>query len=268
MVNVGDLLAVGRTADVHAFGNDAVIKIPRPDTPSHWAEIEADLSTAVHGHGLPAPAVRDVTVVDGRTCVVFDRVSGPSMWQQMLDNPAQAGQLVAEMVAVQRMIHTSGIPHAIPDLSSRLHSKVFACSAINADERIEAERLVSGLPSGAALLHGDLHPGNVLLGPDGPMVIDWFDASIGHPIADVVRSSLLLRLGFEGGHRQSLPSATRAVLSGAHTSYLAAWEASVQLDSSVTRQWEPVLALARISEGHEETAPLLELWNGRQMLTV
>lgn len=265
-MNVGELLAVGRTADVFAFGNDAVVKIPRPDTPSHWAEIEADLSTAVHGHGLPAPAVKDVIVVDGRTCVVFDRVHGPSMWQRMLEDPAQAEQLVAEMVAVQRMIHASGIPEAIPDLSSRLHSKVFACSAISGDERVEAERLVTDLPRGAALLHGDLHPGNVLLGPDGPMVIDWFDASIGHPVADVVRSSLLLRLGFEGGHRQSMPSATNAVLSGAHTAYVAAWDASIQLDSVVTRRWEPVLALARISEGHEETAPLLELWNSRQMV--
>lgn len=266
-MNVGELVAVGRTADVHAFGNDAVVKIPRPDTPAHWAEIEADLSTAVHRHGLPAPAVRDVIVVDRRTCVVFDRVHGPSMWQRMLEEPAQAAHLVAEMVAVQRMIHTSGIPAAIPDLSSRLRSKVFACSAISADERIEAEQLVTGLPRGAALLHGDLHPGNVLLGPDGPMVIDWFDASIGHPVADVVRSSLLLRLGFEGGHRQSMPKATSAVLSGAHTSYVAAWETSVQLDSAVTRRWEPVLALARISEGHEETAPLLELWNSREMVT-
>lgn len=267
-MNVGELLAVGRTADVHAFGRDVVVKIPRPDTPAHWAEIEAELSTAVHDHGLPTPAVRDVTVIDGRTCVVFDRVHGPTMWQQMLEEPTQAEHLIAEMVNVQRMIHTSGIPVAIPDLPSRLRSKVLACSAIGSEERIEAERLVSALPRGAALLHGDLHPGNLLLGPDGPMVIDWFDAAIGHPVADVVRSSLLLRLGFEGGHRGSLPSATGAVLSSTHAAYADAWKASIELDDDISRQWEPVLALARISEGHEETAPLLELWNGRQLATV
>ena len=267
-MKVGDLLAVGRTADVHAYGADLVIKIPGPETPAHWAELEAELSTAAHRHGLPAPSVQDITVINGRTCVVFERVHGPSMWQRMIDDPSQVESLAAEMVGVQRMIHAAGIPEGVPDLTSRLQTKVAACSAIDEHERIEAERLVTELPRGAALLHGDLHPGNVLLGPDGPVVIDWFDAAIGHPVADVIRSSLLLRLGFEGGDQQSLPSATRSLLRRTHAAYVGAWRSSVELDSSLTGQWDPILALTRISEGHEETAPLLELWNNRRLAAV
>lgn len=35
------------------------------------------------------------------------------------------------------------------------------------------------------LLHGDLHPGNVLLGEAGPVLIDWTNASTGVRAADV-----------------------------------------------------------------------------------
>jgi len=262
-MTVGELLAVGRTADVHAYGTDSVIKIPGPDTPLHWAELEAEFSTAVHRHGLPAPAVRDLAVIDGRTCVVFERVHGPSMWQAMIEDSSRVEPLTAEIVRLQQMIHAAGIPHGMPDLASRLRSKVSACSAIVEGERVEADRIVTELPRGAALLHGDLHPGNVLLGPDGPVVIDWFDAAIGHPVADVIRSSLLLRLGFDGDDQRSVSGATRALLRRTHAAYVEAWRTSIELESALLQEWEPVLALARISEGHEETAPLLELWNRR-----
>jgi aminoglycoside phosphotransferase (APT) family kinase protein len=38
---------------------------------------------------------------------------------------------------------------------------------------------------GAALLHLDLHPDNVILSPAGPVVIDWTNAASGDPMLDV-----------------------------------------------------------------------------------
>jgi aminoglycoside phosphotransferase (APT) family kinase protein len=58
------------------------------------------------------------------------------------------------------------------------------------------------------LCHGDLHPSNVILGSDGPMIVDWFDASRGDPIADVARSSVTL-LGDGANPPEHLPGARR-----------------------------------------------------------
>lgn len=41
-----------------------------------------------------------------------------------------------------------------------------------------------GLPD--TLIHGDLHPGNVVLRPAGHVVVDWSDAAIGNPFVDLV----------------------------------------------------------------------------------
>jgi len=38
---------------------------------------------------------------------------------------------------------------------------------------------------GATLLHRDLHPENVILSPDGPVVVDWTNAGAGEPAFDV-----------------------------------------------------------------------------------
>lgn len=45
---------------------------------------------------------------------------------------------------------------------------------------------------GEALLHLDLHPENVLCGPDGPVVIDWTNARAGEPSMDVALTWVIL----------------------------------------------------------------------------
>ncbi len=44
----------------------------------------------------------------------------------------------------------------------------------------------------ARLLHGDLHPGNVIASDAGPVLIDWTDAAVGDRSEDVAESWLLL----------------------------------------------------------------------------
>ncbi len=35
------------------------------------------------------------------------------------------------------------------------------------------------------LVHGDLHPGNIVVSPTGPIVVDWSDAAVGNPFIDL-----------------------------------------------------------------------------------
>ena len=35
------------------------------------------------------------------------------------------------------------------------------------------------------LVHGDLHPGNIVVSPTGPIVVDWSDAAVGNPFVDL-----------------------------------------------------------------------------------
>jgi aminoglycoside phosphotransferase (APT) family kinase protein len=47
----------------------------------------------------------------------------------------------------------------------------------------------------------DLHPLNVLIGPDGPVVIDWTNAGRGDPLVDVALAQLLIASGKIPGGR-------------------------------------------------------------------
>ena len=256
----GDLIAAGRTSEVHAYGDDSVIKILRAEVPGHWAELEAHLTRAVRSLGVPAPEMRDVVTVDGRPAIVFERIHGPSMWQLMCDDPIQIAPLGIELARIHRQIQRAGLPEDVPDLVNRLCSKIDDAPHLTADEQHEAATLVNTLPRGAALLHGDLHPGNVLMGATGPIVIDWFDATIGHPVADIVRSSILLR----PDEQSHLPGATPAQLAELHQVYVEQFSGDLARAEADLQRWESVIAAGRLAEGVEADASnLLGLWRAR-----
>jgi Phosphotransferase enzyme family len=66
------------------------------------------------------------------------------------------------------------------------------------------------------LIHGDLHPGNIVLTANGHVVVDWSNAAVGNPFVDLptflIRTKdreLRRRLwdGYANGWKESLPSA-------------------------------------------------------------
>ena len=150
MIEPGPLLARGRECDVFELGEGRVLRRSRR---GDSCEAEAALMQHVAAHGYPVPAVHDAAGPD----LVMDRVDGPTMADAMARRPHQMGRGV----------------RSLADLHDRLH-------------RIEAPE---GLPAvgdgGRAVIHLDLHPLNVLIGPDGPVVIDWGNASAGLGATDV-----------------------------------------------------------------------------------
>lgn len=263
MTIVGPLLAVGRTSEVFAFGTDSVVKVPRPDVPRDWPEIEAASTTAVHALGLPTPEVGGLIEVNGVQAIVFERIVGPSMWQLIIDQPRDAAALGRDLGEIHQEILASGLPAGLPGAVDRMVTKIDTVEQLTEAERSEGTDLVESLPRGAALLHGDLHPGNVLMSGAGPVVIDWFDAAIGHPVSDAVRSSLLLRPSDRPHDRPHLPGASSEVLRSAHNAYGAKMQPMLADDEAV-KQWEAVVALSRLAEqAQRDSDALLQLWRNR-----
>lgn len=266
MVEVGVFLASGGTSDIYRLGNDAVVKIPRIGVPAHWAKLEAELTAAVHGTGLPVPFTRDITRIDDRDCVVLDYVVGPSMWEQMREDVASVVPLARLLASIQIDIRATVAPAGFPDLHDRLLAKINDVPDVTATERADAAAMLEDLPRERTLYHGDLHPGNVLMTLDGPVVIDWFDAAAGSATADMVRTSLLIRPSDDpAAVTPHLPGATARFLRLAHETYLANTLGDVNADPVELAGWQALQALARRSErAQHDDSELRDLWNERK----
>ena len=251
VITLGSVIGTGVRSTVYAIGLDRVVKVPLAGTPDMWLRRDAEFSATARSLGLPVPEVHDLTMHEGRLVVVYERIHGPTMWTRIAHDPSSAsamGELLASMHL--RVLAFVG-PMSLPRQSDRLASKIRAARRhLSVGTEIAHSRLAD--PSRPLrLCHGDLHPGNVILADDGPVILDWFDASRGAPLADVARSSILMGAG--GRADSSMPHLVpcdRAAARALHDSYLDAMcDGLPSFDPSEFAEWIRVEAAARMSEG-------------------
>jgi hypothetical protein len=180
----------------------------------------------------------------------------------MKQSPADVPRLVDELVDLQEKVLAAGPIVGLPDLEVRLHAKIDDALQLPDDERREAHDLLARLPRGTALCHGDMHPANVLRSGRGWTIVDWFDAAVGYPVADLARSSLLMppASAIESANRH-LDGATAELLGHLRDAYLRALARRGLIDAPSFADWEAVLAVARMSEP-VQTSDLHAVWQG------
>jgi tRNA A-37 threonylcarbamoyl transferase component Bud32 len=95
-------------------------------------------------HGYPVPLVYEVR----DDALVLERIDGPLMQEDLERRPWRLARHMRTLAELHHRLHA--IKH----------------------------------PDGGTLLHLDLHPANVVLGPAGPVVLDWTNAATGEPALD------------------------------------------------------------------------------------
>jgi len=245
---LGDVVARGSRSTVHAYGHGAVVKVPDPATPESWIRYEARYAEAARVAGAPVPRLLGMEQIDGRIASVWEHVDGQSMWQHVVDRPERSAELGGRLAEVQLSLFELVPAVTLPRQRDRLTSKIRRAAATIDASLAQA---LDSLPPETHLLrlcHGDLHPSNVLLAREGPMIVDWFDASRGDPIADVARSSLVLLS--DGVHPpRHLPGSDRETLSALTDAYLERLRESLDFDHETLLRWQAVNAVARMAEG-------------------
>jgi hypothetical protein len=190
----GACLAQGRTAEIFAWGERDVLKLFREGWTVEDRAYEAAMAEAIYAAGAPSPAIRDVVEVDGRLGIVYERIDGPSLESLVTCRPWLIARAACILAETQVATQSHSVPD-LPPLRQVLEKRIRAASPLSLSLRAAALRALESLPDGNALCHGDLHVGNVLLSPHEPVVIDWENATHGHPLTDVARTLLLMRMG-------------------------------------------------------------------------
>jgi aminoglycoside phosphotransferase (APT) family kinase protein len=252
----GEPLARGNTSDIWPWTERTVVKVLRPGIPAQWASIEADIVERVHAAGLPVPGCDGVLELEGRAALVLERIEGESMWERIKARPTEVASLVRRLIDLQLEVQAT-VVDGLPALTERLAHKVDEAMALPDDERWAARTMVAELPVEHALCHGDFHPANLVLSAGGTVILDWFDAAVGHPVADFVRSSLLLRP--PDTPSAWLSGATPHLLDVLHCDYLTGLVGRGLIEPATFAAWEAVMAVGRLSEP-VPTGDLLAIW--------
>ena len=258
------LIGEGREAEIYEWDDGTVLRLLRRGIDPARVEGEAAAMRAAGGGGVDVPRVRDTITVDGRAGLVMDRVDGPDLITLMGRRPWTIPRAARIVGMAQARMHEVVAPPDLDDLRSHARFKIEAAPNLPSDLAEFALATLDSLPDGDRVCHGDLHPGNVIMASDGPVIIDWFDAARGSHIADIARTSLLMSTRAHGpngpGH---LPGAGPGMLDRVHDSYLDAITELVAVEPDDVRRWEAVIAVARVAEGIATDA-LVAIWGERR----
>ena len=190
----GPKLADGRTAEVFAWGEDQVLKLYREGWPRRTAEFEHKQALASQQTGYRVPQVGEIVEIDGRAGIVYQRVEGETMLRGFQKNLLKFPSVVRQLADLHLEMHrceASGLETIV----QRLTDKIGRVELLDSETRDRILKHLHALPVDNKLLHGDFYPDNIMLTLNGPVIIDWIDATLGHPLADVARTTVLGTFG-------------------------------------------------------------------------
>ena len=176
------------------------------------------------------------------------------MWEMLSRRPWSVFRYAKRTAELHAGMHARTIPTHIPSQRQKLVNKVRRADTLPVHLRSKALVALETMPDGDRLCHGDFHPGNILMTPQGEHIIDWIDASRGNPMADLARSTILALGAAETSQIRNrwLKTAIRIF----HATYIYHYFKLRPGGEDEYNRWLPIVAAARLSEKISE----LEKW--------
>ncbi|NIV38946.1 MAG: phosphotransferase, partial [Anaerolineae bacterium] len=176
MDNLEEPLAVGRTAEIYPFGDGKVLKLFFPTIPQAWIDKEVETGRYIQDAGLPVPKVYETVRRDGRAGVVYERIEGPSLLNQLGTKPWNVVRYARLLAGLHAQVHDVSAPPGLETQHEWATGGIPESAKLPEDLRDRILRLLASMPEGEQLCHGDFHPGNIIVTQRGPVIIDWMTA--------------------------------------------------------------------------------------------
>ncbi len=234
----------------------------------HVAAHEYQLLTLLHTAGLPVPRPRladESRRIVPVPCLIVDFIDGVAITQPaQLTAPLTAftGQLAAALASIhQAGVARSEVPH-LAEIRGIATTRIgtWPTSLDDAlDEAVVRATLARTWPppqaNPAVVLHGDYWPGNTLWRRGALVcVIDWEDAVLGDPLADVANARMELTMAFGATAASDFTRQYGELMPALDLTALRYWDlyAGLRHAGRITTWGLADADLARLRAGHRE----------------
>lgn len=201
-IKLGNKIAEGGCSNIYEWGEQQLVKVAKPNTHVDAMRREFENNQLAWQAGLPVANAYEFLEVNERPAIIYERINGETLMERFtkraldVDN-SNMGLMRCDFQILARLlsdIHQTEITYAPSEQKNYLKHCIQSVNYLTESEKQAVIAKLEALPSKGLLCHGDPNPGNVIVKADGSaVVIDWMDATIGNPAADLAEFIVMIR---------------------------------------------------------------------------
>ena len=195
-----ELIGKGLNGSVYRYSPDTVVKVYSEKNQLDDVRRENQMSRFCFVSGIPTAIPLNLVMVGKRYGAMYELLDAQSLTSEILTKPEQREKLVDAYIAFIKRIH--GIVPQTSDLPKGLtlpsHKEIFLGWASDLEGHYDRETLdrlrqaIGGIPKKNTLLHGDLHPSNIMNVGGELLLIDLDGIGVGDPVFDLANIAMVL----------------------------------------------------------------------------
>ena len=182
-----EIIGQGGNGTVYRIDDDKIVKVYRPVIGLAQIDKEREFAKTALINGVPCVIAYDVVKCGDSYGIVFEMLKSDTLGHAMKNNPEKLDEYVDKYVALAYELHSTKIKDgAFTNIKTVLHERVTNLAKWCSPEEMQLlDSLIDELPDGNTLIHGDFHPGNIMI-QDGELVlIDMPEVTVGAKIWDL-----------------------------------------------------------------------------------
>ena len=182
-----EIIGQGGNGTVYRLDEDTIVKVYKPDV--GLTEIEKERAFAKNAlvNGVPCVIAYDVVKCGDSYGIVFEMLKSDTLGHAMKNNPEKMDEYIKKYAALAKELHSTKMPEGVfVNIKTILHKRVPNLAQWCTPEELELiDSLIDEMPDGDTLIHGDLHPGNIMIQDGELLLIDMPEVTVGTPIWDM-----------------------------------------------------------------------------------
>lgn len=238
----------GRTAEIFQWDENKVLKLFNHGIEKDDVGREFQINRELSKHGMPVPDVFELVEYDNRLGIIYERINGQTLTELISSKPWRIFSEAKRFAETHRKFQKD-VLYDIPRYKVKLMKSIEVSNLLELNLKDSLFKCIEILPEDEMLCHCDFHPDNILISDGKVVVIDWMTGAKGDPIADIARTSVILKFAIiqeEKSHIEK--SIINSLRKKFYFEYIKHYMKISNVKTEEIEQWELPIAAARLTE--------------------